>query len=245
VILHQKRDRPEPWHVHASKVRSRWLLPFHAFDWLFDWVAHLLSRWVFLEVLEYLGSFSVLIAVTFYFAESGDRLKQKHYQAWQVINTAEGKGGSGGRIDALQELNADDVPLVGIDLSDAFLQGLQLRRARLPRSRFGSADLRDSSFVSANLAHASFNTANLRNVDFSKADLRWTDFTDADLSNATLAAADLEGAKFDKADLRRTNLQNIRWQKIASVDDANFFGVSNPPPGFEAWARQHGAVFVP
>ncbi len=39
------------------------------------------------------------MAVIFYFSESGDRLKQKHYQAWQVINTAQGKGGSGGRIE--------------------------------------------------------------------------------------------------------------------------------------------------
>ena len=39
----------------------------------------------------------------FYFADQGGRLKQKHYQAWQVINTAQGKGGSGGplRIVAL------------------------------------------------------------------------------------------------------------------------------------------------
>ena len=88
----------------------------------------LLSRWSFLEVLEYLGSFSILIAVIFYFSESGDRLKQKHYQAWQVINTAQGKGGSGGRIEALQELDEDGVPLVGVDVSGAFLQGFACRK---------------------------------------------------------------------------------------------------------------------
>jgi hypothetical protein len=68
----------------------------------------------FFEVLEYLGVFSVLIAIVFYFSEAGDRRKQKHYQAWQVINTAQGKGGSGGRIEALQELNIDRIPLVGV-----------------------------------------------------------------------------------------------------------------------------------
>lgn len=62
-----------------------------AFEWFWEWVAYILSNWSFLEVLEYLGSFSILIAVVFYFSESGDRLKQKHYQAWQVINTARGK----------------------------------------------------------------------------------------------------------------------------------------------------------
>ena len=56
----------------------------------------------------------MLLAVVSYFSESKDRIKQKHYQAWQVINSAQGKGGSGGRIDALEELHADGVPLVGV-----------------------------------------------------------------------------------------------------------------------------------
>jgi hypothetical protein len=42
-------------------------------------------------VLECLGGFSVLAGVIFYFSESGDRIKQRHYQEWQVINTAQGK----------------------------------------------------------------------------------------------------------------------------------------------------------
>ena len=96
-----------------------------------EWVAYALSNWKFIEVLEYLGSFGVLIAVIFYFAETGDRLKQKHYQAWQVINSAQGKGGNGGRMEALEELNADGVPLVGVDLSPAFLQGVRLRKGIL------------------------------------------------------------------------------------------------------------------
>jgi len=38
------------------------------------------------------------------------------------------------RIDALQELNRDGVPLVGVDLSMAFLQGIQLKGVNLPRA---------------------------------------------------------------------------------------------------------------
>src|ERR1700739_4477636 len=121
MILHTPRSRPAPWHVREQRTAHRWLIPFIALDWIFEWAAFALSNWSFLEVLEYLGSFSVLIAVIFYFSESGDRVKQRHYQAWQVINTAQGKGGSGGRIDALQELNEDKVPLVGVGGSAAFL----------------------------------------------------------------------------------------------------------------------------
>ena len=74
-------------------------------------------------------------------------MKQKHYQAWQVINSAQGKGGSGGRIDALEELHRDPVPLVGVDVNDAFLQGVELNGANLLRANFRSADIRGGSFV--------------------------------------------------------------------------------------------------
>src|SRR5271154_3103017 len=131
-----QRERPEPWPVLRERIKHRWTTPFWSIEWVMEWVAYVLSRWTFLDVLEYLEGFSVLIAVIFYFSESGDRLKQKHYQAWQVINTAQGKGGSGGRIEALQELNRDGVPLVGVGVSGAVLPKAQLEKARVLRSKF-------------------------------------------------------------------------------------------------------------
>src|SRR3954469_8145443 len=173
------RERPEPWDIKKQGVRQRWLLPFWALEWGLEWCAYALSRWTFLDVLEYLEGFSVLIAVIFYFSESGDRLKQKHYQAWQVINTAQGRGGNGGRIDALQELNADRIPLVGVDVSGAFLQGIQLQGARLSRCNFAGADLRNSDFDSADMSDA-----NLRGANFRESALRSVEFDDADLTDA-------------------------------------------------------------
>jgi hypothetical protein len=242
VIIHQERPRPEPWTTYVSRPTSPWLKPFYAFNWIVAWAAHFLSRWLLLEVLEYLGTFSILIGVVFYFAESGDRIKQKHYQAWQVINTAQGKGGSGGRVEALQELNADGVPLVGIDLSDAFLQSIRLDRAELTRSNFGSADLRDSSFTSAKLLYAQFNTANLRGSKLRRADLQDTNLADADLSGADLTGANLSGAHLDGADLRGASLAGVKWAGISSVKLANIFGAKSLPSGFAQWALRHGAV---
>jgi hypothetical protein len=122
MISHRVTRRPEKLATLVAGLKHRWMVPFRAFEWFWEWVAYALSHWSFLEVLEYLGSFSVLIGVIFYFSESGDRIKQRHYQAWQVINTAQGKGGSGGRIEALQELNEDKIPLVGVDVSSAFFR---------------------------------------------------------------------------------------------------------------------------
>src|SRR6201996_2683220 len=160
MILHGARERPASRDSLMNRIKRRWLIPFIAFEWIWDWTAYLLSCWSFLEVLDYLGRFSILVAVVFYFSESGNRIKLRHYQAWQVINTAQGKGGSGGRIEALQELNADRVPLVGIDLTDAFLLGVRLVKADLSRSTLNSADLRFSSLENTNLAYASFDTSN-------------------------------------------------------------------------------------
>src|ERR1700678_2219395 len=134
MITHARRTRPAPWTTRRLSAARGWLVPFTAAEWGLEWLAFALSNWTLLEVLEYLGSLSVLVAVIFYFAETGDRIKQRHYQAWQVINTAQGKGGSGGRIEALHELNEDRVPLVGVDVSGAFLQGLELVKARLMRA---------------------------------------------------------------------------------------------------------------
>jgi uncharacterized protein YjbI with pentapeptide repeats len=207
-----------------------------------EWVAFALSRWTFLDVLEYLEGFSVLIAVIFYFSESGDRLKQKHYQAWQVINTAQGKGGSGGRIEALQELNRDGVPLVGVDVSGAFLQNAQLEKARLLRSNFSAADLRDANFNFADFSDADLRSSNFRGSHLRGAGFQHADLEGADLTGADLTGADLSGAILTDADLSNTSLSNLRWRDLGSVKDANIYGVKDAPDGFIAWAKQHGAV---
>src|SRR5258708_10481534 len=125
MLVRHPKPRPESWKQYTEVAKPRWALSFHALEWVWHWIAYFLDRWVFLEVLESLGTLSVLIAVIFYFSESGDRKKQKHYQAWQVINTAQGKGGSGGRIEALEELNRGRVPLGRINAPRADLQGLR------------------------------------------------------------------------------------------------------------------------
>ena len=179
-----------------------------------------------------------------YFGESKDRIKQKHYQAWQVINSAQGKGGSGGRIDALEELHHDGVPLVGVDVSNAFLQGVDLNGANLLRANFRSADIRDGSFVGSQLEDADLTSANLRHADSQRADFHNANLEDADLFGANLGQADLTGAHLAKADLRNTDLHGANWQEIAEIKLANVFGVKNPPTGFLEWAARMGAVSI-
>lgn len=239
-----KRERPETLSTYFTRWPA-WQWPVMAVEWPFEWMAYALSHWSFIEVLEYVGKFSVLVAVVFYFHESGNRLKQKHYQAWQVINTAQGMGGSGGRIEALAELNADGVPLVGVDVSSAFLQGLQLPKARLLRANFDSADVRNSSFAGADLSYASLRAANFRSADLSRTNFDSADFSDADLCRADLSGADLANLTLDRADLGNADLSGIQWSSIRSLKKANIAGIRNPPSGFVAWALKNGAVQLP
>jgi len=244
MIQEHRRQRPRPWGEQVTSVKHWWMVPVLAIEWPFQWIAFLLGNWAFLEILEYLGSFSVLVAVIFYFHDAGNRLKQKHYQAWQVINTAQGKGGSGGRIEALQELNADGIPLVGVDVSRAFLQGVQLPQAHLLRSDFSAADVRSSNFHSADLTDSELGAANFRESSLHGASLQGAHLDEADLWGADLSAADLSDTSLVDVDLRNADLNGIRWQRISNVRGANIYGVRNAPAGFVAWASQHGAVQI-
>lgn len=239
------RRPPEPWHEARIRALHRAFLPFYFINWICEWIAYGLGKWSLLEVLEYAGSFTVLIAVIFYFADGPNRVKQKHYQAWQVINTAQMRGGSGGRIEALAELNEDGVRLVGVDVSGAFLQGINLRGAQLRRANIHAADMRDANLAGADLQDVDAGSTNLRGANLSGADLGDADFSGADLNGANLRDTRLGGSKLDGADLRGADMTGIQqWQAIRSIRQANVYGVRNAPAGFVAWAMQAGAVDV-
>ncbi len=243
VVHADHRDRPKPWRELRAGIPYRWLEPIVFLDWLTQWAVYAMSHVSLLELLEYCGSFSILIAVIFYFMDGPERTKLKHYQAWQVINTAQGKGGSGGRTDALHELNEDHVPLVGVDVSDAFLQQVDLENADLRRSDFHGADLRGAHLSGASFDQADLVFANLRDAKLMNVNLTHANFTDADFTGASLTGATLQGTTFDRADLRNADLAGVQqWDHVASMKLANIHGVRNAPDGFMDWAMKRGAV---
>jgi hypothetical protein len=242
MTIHGELKHPPEWAAVRAGARHSVVIPFLRLEWTLEWIAYVLDRWSFLKVLERLGSFSVLIAVIFYFSDAGNRIKQRHYQAWQVINTAQGKGGNGGRIEAMQELNADGVPLVGVDVSSAFLQGLRLRNANLLRSNFSAADLRGSELSNADFTLANLHSTNLRGSNLEHARFVQADLGNADLHGSDLAGAILAGTVLDDADLSSDDLRGIDWKNVKSMRGANLDGVRNAPDGFVAWALAHGAT---
>jgi Pentapeptide repeats (8 copies) len=154
--------------------------------------------------------------------------KAANYQAWQVVNTAQGKGGSGGRVDALQDLVRNGVSLAGVRLDDAWLEGVRLKGANLTLASLRNAILRGAGLRSANLQGA-----DLTGADLTGADLRGAILKGADLTGATLAATQLEGA--DLSDLRG-------WESLGSVSYAQIDGARHAPRGWREWMLARGAL---
>ena len=65
------RTRPEPWASHRERAKYAWLIPLFSIEWVWSWLAYLLSGWAFLEVLEYLGTLSLLLAWSLIFRRAG------------------------------------------------------------------------------------------------------------------------------------------------------------------------------
>jgi len=241
-MAREPRHPPEPWAEQRRTLRHALELPIFGVKYVIEWIFYYLGRWGLLRILEYSSFLSVMFAVLVYYNEAPDRKKQKHYQAWQVINTAQGKGGSGGRIEAMQELNADNIALVGVDVSHAFLRGVILPKALLVRSDFEAADLRycvleGSHMDLSNLQSANFRSGNLRGVRMMDSNL-----ASADLFEADLTGADLSRTNLRDVDMRYADLKGLVWAGLHSVEAANVYGVKNPPSGFVEWALKHGAV---
>jgi len=224
-----KAEKPDSsWRERKKTIKHKWLTPFIFAEWLCEWVSYLIGRWAFLRILGHAGRLTILIAVIFYFTESNDRRKAKQYQAWQVINAAQGKPGSGGRIDALQELVKDRVPLTGVNVSNAYLAHIKIENAYLGDANLSGANLFRADLSGADLSNANLSGANLFRADLSGADLSKANLFGADLSNANLSGSDFFRANLSGADLSKANLSGAHLFSAnlseADLSNANLSG---------------------
>jgi hypothetical protein len=255
------RTKPLTWKRRREFVHARWLLPFIYVEWLAETAVFWLKRSAFIELVGIVAGLSVILAAWQYVRDADERTKAKEFQAWQVINLAHGKGGSGGRIAALRDLVADGVDLSGIDLSKAWLQGLSLEGATLTYSTFDTADLRNANLAHTNLMvssakGASFYGANLREANISDGTYQGALFTSAqlcemhasstDFRNADFRASNLYGAWILSSDLRGARLSYaFNWKNIANMAHTNIYGLRDAPDGFERFALDSlGAVSI-
>lgn len=228
---------PLPWgEVRAS--RSGLALPFVWLEWVTEWLVFRLKRWALVDLLQILASFSILVAGISYLLSADERReaaetqrKTKHYQAWQVINLAQGKGGSGGRIDALRDLVKDGESLDGADLSHAWLSNADLSGASLQGARLDSANLQAANLTDVDLSGASLVGADLTGVTF-----RRTNLWGADLRGAMLGEVIVDSANFTLVDFRDAELSpGMNLLLAESLAGANIYRV-RAEPEFVSWA---------
>lgn len=152
------------------------------------------------EFMGTLQDISILAAVILYFRETPSRKKQEHYEAWRVINSSYGQRASGGRLQALQDLNNDGVSLAGLTADKAYLAGINLK----------GADLRDANLQGTNLKNACLQDIDLRNANLQQADLRYANLEGANLRNANLQgqSTNLSYTNFQHAYLSHINFQS-------------------------------------
>jgi uncharacterized protein YjbI with pentapeptide repeats len=254
TMAEEPKTEPKPWNWSEMKIvaacRPWWARPFAWFNWGAEWTAHGLSNWAFIKVIEYLGKLSLVVGVIFYFMEAPTRRKQAQYDAWRVITSNAGQPGSGGRIQALQDLNKDGVDLSGVDLHKAFLGGINLQQANLAGANLSGAHLIGAHLIGVNLSEAHLSEAiligvNLSGVDLFRADLSkaklWgADLSGANLGEADLRGADLRGAYLSKADLRGADLSGADLSR-AHLGRANLSG-ANLSKAKLSWADLSGAM---
>jgi len=167
-----------------------------------------------------------------------DRQTQRIALAWETVTRpAPGNSGKG---PALEYLNSQGIPLVGIDLSveandspaylyNANLSGARLMEANLSGARLSSANLSGVALHEANLSgayldEADLSDANLVRTNLSGAELRRADLSDAylhavDLSNVKLWGADLSGADLQFSHVSQENLDTACGDKETRLPD--------------------------
>lgn len=144
-------------------------------------------------LLSDLDSIGAVIAMILYIKGAPERRAQRHYKAWQMIDTAASANmiTSHARYQALEELHRDGQSLRGIEAVNANLVEIELPQA----------DLRDCNLKMANLCQANLQGANLQGADLRAADLQY----------ANLKDANLQGSNLQGANLRNAELWNVKW----------------------------------
>jgi hypothetical protein len=159
---------------------------------------------IYLENGEVLAVFSAMVL---YFKEARNRKKKEHYEAWQVINSAQGQTGSGGRVQALEDLNQDGIDLEGVAAPEAELSTINLKGGLLQRANFRKAALDRANFQGANLTQAHLEMAFLWGAHLEKATLMNAHLEEANLIGAHLEGANLMGARLEGAKLNEAHLE--------------------------------------
>lgn len=193
-----------------------------------EWFNQSLSRMDLFPVLEYLSKLSIILALIVFVWEVPERAEQRaaeqkrsNYEAWRIILASEGKSPSAGRIDALQDLNKQKIPLSNTNLSGAFLSDIQLSEARLDGANLNNTRLNRANLQKAIMINTKLQNAALINANLKEANLLGANLSKAVLSEADLTKTILEDANLEQADLREAKgLTSVQLKRAKNWQSA-------------------------
>ena len=198
-------------------------------------------------------SIAIMVAALIFLLETPDRKKRNQYEAWQVVNSAQTQGASGGRIQALQDLNEAGISLEGLTVSRADLSGIHLPDCQLSRANFEEAQLdeaylEEANFKRANLKGTSLRSSHLQNSNLSYVDLSYADLSYADLSYANLEGANLTGAILTGTQLWDATLSSTKLKDVTLSTENFVRGIISPEfdylfPGRNSGSNKKEKVF--
>lgn len=176
------------------------------------------------SLAELLGKLTIVIGVLSYISEAPERARQRHYQAWQLINGARKSPGEAGRSIAIGVLVADHEKMTDLDLSGGNFAGKDFRTGRLPGVNFTNAKLDGTKFSCkaglfmsdhwlpsysscwiTDLERARFATISISEVHFEDANLK-----DAILGGSSTGLTVIENSSFSRADMQNITVQDAR-----------------------------------
>ena len=181
-------------------------------------------------LLQNVEVMAIVAALIVYLKEVPERKAQRHYEAWQVIDSAATAkvATSYARKQALEDLNRDGVSLRKINIAGADLEGINLQQADLCDANLNGANLEGATLLIANLRGATLIGANLNNSILEHAKLSFvnlgsTSCRDAKLSYACLRRAYLRGVDLTNAKLTHARL-NEAFLGETNLTNADFYG---------------------
>jgi uncharacterized protein YjbI with pentapeptide repeats len=143
---------------------------------------------------EFLGKLTVVAGILGFILEAPQRAKQRHYQAWQLINLAGTSRADAGRRIAIRDLINDHVEMAWIDLRGAFLGDMDFRSARMPFSDFTDAGIAKADFS----CRAGLYVSEYWTPSFS--------FCWVTVLHDARFWTEVDGVKFTRADMKRASL---------------------------------------
>ncbi len=197
------------------------------------------------RILGTFESISIVSALVVYLRRGK---KQSHYEAWQVIDSAQGIEFSHARIKALEELAKDGISLKGLllpkanleqihlvdgDFKEVNLQGAKLQEANLQGSTFELTQLQGANFWKANLEEAFFLLTQMQKINLSSANLSYADLQGVNMLEANLQKAEYSrGLYFRKLTRGRlSRSQSSRYNFRRRLPQRCQFSRCKPPRG--------------